>query len=121
MASCRPPPYAYADGGYGGGGYGGGGGCGQDHFTLLGAHAGVTVLGVDLGASAHLGVPVDSECGGGSPVFVPRPYAPPPPAPMTYGYQGYGEQSYAPEGYAPPPQPPMTYGYPCGCIAPPRW
>ena len=111
-----PLPYAYAGGGYGGEGYGGGGGgCGQDRFTLLGAHAGVTVLGVDLGASAHLGVPVDEECGGGAPAFQPRPYAP---APMAYGYQGYGEQ-----GYAPPPPPQMTYGYgyPCGCMAPSRW
>ena len=94
------------------------GGCRQDRFTLVGARAGVTVLGVDLGGSAHLSVPVDSECGGG-PAFEPRPYAPPP-APMAYGYyQGY-QQTYAPP---PPPQPPMNYGYgyPCGCMAPPRW
>ena len=104
-----PPPYAYAGGGYAGG-YGG---CRQDRFTLLGARAGVTVLGVDLGASAHLGVPVDGACGGYAPAFQPRPYAP---APMAY-YQGY-EQTYAPP---PPPAQPMAYGYPCGCQAPPRW
>ncbi len=106
-----PPPYAYGGGGYGGG-YGGG--CGHDRFTLLGVHAGVTVLGLDAGASAHLSVPTDGACEGGRPAFTPRPYA----QPMGYGYQGY-EQTYAP----PPPRspPPMAYGYPCGCQAPPRW
>ncbi len=109
-----PPPYAYAGGGYDAG-YGGGrgGGCGQDRFTLVGAHAGVTVLGVDLGAGAGLSVPTDGYCGGGAPAFQPRPYAP---APMAY-YQGY-EQTYAPP--PPPAPPPMAYGYPCGCQTP-RW
>ena len=102
----------YASGGYGGG-YGGG--CGQDHFTLLGARAGVTVLGVDLDASARLGVFAEGECGGGAPAYQPRPYAPPP-APVGYGYQCSACQTYAP----PPPPPPVSYGYPCGCMAPPR-
>ena len=107
---------AQAQPGYGGYGYGepppppyqevGGGppaACGRDNFTLLGAHAGVTVLGLDLGASAHLGVPVDGDCGQGAaaPAYEPRPYAPPEPA-----------------GYAPPPEygpPPSPCGEPaCG-------
>ena len=108
-----PPPYIYVGDVYGG--------CrSHDEFTLLGAHAGVTVLGLDLGASAHFGVPVESGCEGGSaPVFVPRPYAPPP-VPMAYGPPPYAYQSYAPP---PPPQPPMGYAYgdPCGCVMPPRW
>ena len=119
-----PPPYAYS------GGYGeatpsscGGG----DGFTLLGAHAGVTVLGVDLGASAHLGVPAGSACEAPPPAFTPRPYAPPQYAPTGYAEQGeefqggYGQQGYPEgEGYAPPPR---GWGYqdPCGCVAPPRW
>ena len=104
-----PPPYGYAQ-------VNSGGGCHTDHFTLLGAHAGVTVLGVDLGASAHLGVPVERSCGGGSEVIAPRAYAPPPPMPYSpppYAYQG--EPGY---GYAPPPRP-MAWG--CGCAVPERW
>ena len=105
-----PPPYAYVGVGYGGG-------CRSDRFTLVGAHAGVTVLGVDLSGAAALSVPVDEYCGGGVPVFEPRPYAPPP-QPMAYG--PCCQQTYAPP---PPPPPPMNYGYsyPCGCQAPPRW
>ncbi len=73
----------------------------------------MTVLGVDLDASTRLNVGAEGYCGGGSAVFTPRPYAPPP-APMGY-YPSY-EQTYAP-----PPPPPMAYSYPCGCVAPPRW
>ncbi len=72
-----PPPYAYAGVGYGGG-YGGG--CGRDRFTLVGAHAGVTVLGVDLGAGAGLSVPTDGACG--------APGAGVPAAPLCAGAHG---------------------------------
>ncbi len=109
-----PPPYAYVRTGHGGGG------CHEDHFTLLGAHAGVTVLGVDLGASAHLGVPYERGCGGGyAEEIVPRAYAPPPPvqyAPPSYAYQGV--QGY---GYAPAEPPPRPMGWGCGCAIPGRW
>ena len=133
-----PAPYQEVGGGYEGG-------CNRENFTLLGAHAGVTVLGVDLGASAHLGVPVDEGCGGyAAPAYAPRPYAPPeqpanygPPPPYAYaqqgyqeGYQGYAEPSYAMQGppapgygYAPmaePMQQGWGYAAPCGCAAP-RW
>ena len=58
-----------------------------------GAHAGVTVLGIDVGASAGLHVGLHDRCRGGGPVA----YAPPPP---SYGApQAYGP----PEGYGPPP------------------
>ena len=115
-----PPPYQEIGRSYAGGG------CGGDRFTLLGAHAGVTVLGVDLDAGAGLSVPT-GYCGDGGQVeqFEPRPYAPPPApmayappayayAPPAYAYQGYAAQSYQ------PPMPPPSYPAPCGC-EPPRW
>ena len=74
-----PAPYEV----YGGGGAGGG--CGGDRFTLLGAHAGVTVLGVDLGAGVGLSVPT-GYCGEAQPEsFQLRPYAMEEPAPAAYG------------------------------------
>lgn len=94
-------------------------------FTLVGARAGVTVLGVNLdgGAGVRLSVGDDGYEGGHRHHHHSRPvaYAPPPPPPQ-----------YAPEPqYAPPP----AYGYgggyvtsysyptypaPCGC-APYGW
>lgn len=97
-----PPAYAY----YGAptGGYGGG--CG-DRFTIVGAHAGVTVLGIDVGGGA--GVSVGGYCnqGGG---YAPQAYAPPQPV-----YQPAPQPVYQP---APPP---MYYPAPqaAPCCAPP--
>jgi len=126
----RPP---YATGAY----IGIGAGEPDCSFTIAGAHAGVTVLGVNLGAGARVGVPL--SCGpeppaayrtayGPAPQQVyadpPQPYAParaygyPPPIYLqpAYGYPGGG---YAqPNIYPPPP----AYGYPaqpCGCEAAP--
>ncbi|WP_158915954.1 hypothetical protein [Caulobacter sp. S45] len=108
------PAYAYA--GYNGGGQGGGysqaydeGNC--DSFTIVGAHAGVTVLGLNAGAGAHLGVG-DDACRGhhhSRIQFTPPPapqYAPPP----QYAPQGPCCMAPPPQ-YAPPPRP-------C-CMAPP--
>ena len=82
--------YGYPPGGYGSFGYGGydsgtpayaSGGAGYGYapyrprgFTLLGARAGVTVLGIDVDASAKLKVGASGWSGGH------RGYAPPPPA-----------------------------------------
>jgi hypothetical protein len=117
-----PAPYQVE-----GGGYYGGSGCGGDRFTLLGAHAGVTVLGVDLGAGAGLSVPTGGYCGGEAQSFEPRAYAPPPPAPAAYAPPAYGYappayayQSYAAQSYGPPPMMAPPPAYPCGCEAP-RW
>ena len=126
-----PPPYQE----FGGGGQAT---CGRDHFTLLGAHAGVTVLGLDAGVSAHLGVPLDEDCGQGyaQPTYEPRPYAPPEqpagygPPPYAYALPGYGQPAYPQMAYPQPmyaepayalqpqPQPMWGYGAPCGCGAP---
>ena len=101
--------------------------CERDNFTLLGAHAGVTVLGLDLGASAHLGVPVDGDCGQSyaQPAYEPRPLAPPEPPP-AYGPPPvyYAMPAPPPMVYSPPqPQyaPAWGYGAPCGCAAPASW
>ena len=113
-----PPPYQEIGRSYAGG-------CGGDRFTLLGAHAGVTVLGVDLDAGAGLSVPTGGYCGGEVESFEPRPYAPPPApmayAPPAYAYAppSYAYQSYAAQSYQ-PPMPPPSYPSPCGCEAP-RW
>ncbi len=111
----RPP---YATGAY----IGVGVGDPDCSFTIAGAHAGVTVLGINIGAGARVGVPTGG-CArdAGPPAYGDRPqpypaaqpYGYPPPA---YGYQGGGYQG----GYAQPvayPQP-APYGYPappCGC------
>ena len=121
-----PAPYQV----YGGGYYGGGGGCGGDRFTLLGAHAGVTVLGVDFGGGLGISVPYGDYCGAAQQEsYAPRPYAPvesppaaygPPPAYPQYAPQSYapapayGYQGYAAQSYGPPPQ---AYPSPCGCGA----
>ena len=101
--------------------------CGRDNFTLLGAHAGVTVLGLDLGASAHLGVPVDGDCSQvyAQPAYEPRPLAPPEP-PQGYGPPPvYYAMPAPPMVYSPAPQPQYApawgYGAPCGCGAPASW
>jgi hypothetical protein len=113
------------------------GGCSVDRFTLVGAHAGVTVLGVDLGAGAGLSVPVGGGCAAPAEPYAPRPYAPPAPAayaPPPYAEPAYAPQAYAPQAYGPPPAygyaqsygyaqgyaPPMPAAYPppCGCAAP---
>jgi hypothetical protein len=105
------PRPAYAASGYD---YNGGG---RERFTLLGARAGVTVLGVDLDASAGLRIGLHDRGGyPRGPVYAPAPYAEP-----DYGY------AYAPppQAYGPPPMPysyaPQApvygFGYPmvCGC------
>jgi hypothetical protein len=118
------PAYAYA--GYGAppqGGYSQAydeGDC--DSFTLLGAHAGVTVLGLNLGAGTHLGVG-DDGCHRHHGHHIqyappPEPQGPPPemgPPPQM----GPGPCCQAPPpppccAYAPPPPP-----APCCAAAPP--
>lgn len=105
-AYSQYPTYDYAEGGYEKD-------CG-DRFTLAGAHAGVTVLSIDLDGGARLAV------GGGChhhhhPVRYAAPPAPPAPPP-GYGYPAYAppqpmyqQPMYQQPAYAPPP--PM----PCGC------
>ena len=112
------PPAPYVEqGGY----QGGGGGCGGgEGFTLLGARAGVTVLGFDLGADTHFNAPSFNACGGGGGGYAQPSYAPappaPPPEPMGYAPPpSYGYESYAPPPMAPPPQTAWGYAQPCGC------
>lgn len=120
------PAYAY------GGGYEGGHG---GRFTLAGARAGITVLGIDLDGSANLKIGLHDHHGGGRQVVYAQPpqpvYAPAPEVNSGgYGYvsAGYGQgyaQTYATQTYvaqdysgaaygcgqcAPPPPPP------CGCV-----
>jgi hypothetical protein len=111
----RPP---YATGAY----IGLGAGDPDCSFTIAGAHAGVTVLGINLGAGARVGLP--GGCAADvRQVGYGQPYGPPPrplyadqPQP-NYPPQPYG---YPQQGYAPPVAypPPGPYGYPappCGC------
>ena len=115
----RPP---YATGAY----IGVGVGSPDCSFTIAGAHAGVTVLGINLGGGARIGLP--GSCGPDvapaaygpppQPTYAPQPYGYPPPA---YSFQGDGYQGAGYQGgYAQPvayPQP-APYGYPpppCGC------
>jgi hypothetical protein len=98
-----PPPYAaYADVD------GPAQACDDHGFTIVGAHAGVTVLGFGLNGGARFTAP--SDCGHhhhhrgeGAPQFAPRPYAPPMAyAPPPYAQPGYGEEGYpAPCGCGP--------------------
>ena len=100
-------------------------------FTLAGARAGVTVLGVDLDASANLKIGLHDRLRGGGVVYAPQPaYAQPVYAGgyESGGYQGggyanggyayggggyaYGEQHAT--GYVPAPQPYYPPS-PCGC------
>jgi hypothetical protein len=117
------PPYSV-------GGYAGydGGGC--EGFTLAGANAGVTVLGISVGggASARIG----GGCGGG---YQGAAYASAPvyqggyPQGGSYGPPAYAQPVYAPvaypsqPAYAPPPygypQPGYGYGQRCGCQSQP--
>ena len=129
------PPYA--SGGYG---YGGGD-C--EGFTIAGVHAGVTVLGVNVGAGGRARIGGDCRGGGGgyapAPVYQGGAYQG-----AGYGYQqqGYQDQGggyygqpqyaqpqyaqpqYAQPQYAPAYAAPAAYGYaqpvyaqpaPCGC------
>lgn len=117
----RPP--------YGTGAYMGvGGGDADCSFTLAGAHAGVTLLGINLGGGARLSVPGGCSGDHGGQVAYS---APPPPPPQPYGYQppgpppGYGYQGAYQAGYgyqggyaAPVAYPAPGYVYasqPCGC------
>jgi hypothetical protein len=126
------PPYAA--GGYGG--YGDGGDC--QGFTIAGVHAGVTVLGVNVGAGGR--ARIGGDCRGGGQAYAPQP------AYQGGGYQGagygYQQQGYQDQGggyygqpqyaqpiyaqpqYAPAYAAPAAYGYgqqvyaqpaPCGC------
>lgn len=80
-------------------------------FTLLGARAGVTVLGIDVDASAKLTVGAHGWGGGSRPTY----YAPP--------QQGYAPPPPPEPAYMPAPQPMyvqpswgVSYGYGyCGC------
>ena len=109
-AGPRPP---YATGAYIGLGLG----SPDCSFTIAGAQAGITILGISLGGGARLGVG-----GGCHEHYRDAQYAPPPPPAYQGGYQGGGYQSggyqrgyAAPIGYpAPPPcncqpQPPVVY------------
>ncbi len=119
----RPP---YATGAYVGLGIG----SPDCSFTLVGAHAGVTVLGINAGAGARIGLPGGCREEGPAPVAYQPQYAPPPQP--YYGGQGYGggyQGGYYNQGYAAPvaypqpayPQPAYPqpgyggYGQPCGC------
>jgi len=115
----RPP--------YGTGAYVGvGGGDADCNFTLAGAHAGVTLLGINLGGGARLSVP--GGCGGdyGGQVAYSAPpaqpyYQQPAYQPPGYGYQGAYQAGYGYQGgYAAPvvAYPAPVYAYPsqpCGC------
>lgn len=105
---------AYAAGGYAGGGYAP---YHPSRFALFGARAGVTVLGVDVDASAKLTVGASGWGHGRG--YAPPAYAPPPPV-------SYEPPPPPPVSYAPPPmysygyQGPVSYGYSygygaCGC------
>lgn len=95
---------------------------GDGRFTLAGARAGVTVLGVDLDASANLKIGLHDRYRGGGAVYAPQP-PPPAYAQPVYGggYEGgyagggyaYGEQHAT--GYIPSPQPYYPSPAPCGC------
>jgi hypothetical protein len=138
--SAQAQPYGYAGGGYVGGelpapayayaGYGAPpqGGYSQaydegdcDSFTLLGAHAGVTVLGLNLGAGTHLGVG-DGGCRrhhGHHIQYTPPPEPQGPPEMGPPPQMGPGPCCQAPPpppccAYAPPPPP-----APCCAVAPP--
>ncbi len=103
-AYSQYPTYDYGDRGYRED-------CG-DSFTLAGAHAGVTVLGIDLDGGARLAVGDQGRCHHHQhrAQHAPPAYAQPapPPPPVSYGYRGYAppQPMYQQPAYAPPP---------CGC------
>ena len=123
------------------GGYAGyadeGSDCGRDKFTILGAHAGATVLGFNAGVGGHFGF--GDGCGHHHHAHAApaQAYTPPPEPPQVdpypaaypqapwgapYAYRTYGR----PQTYAPPPPsyaPPRPGAYdPCDvCARPPGW
>jgi hypothetical protein len=119
------PPYSA------GGGYAAAGDC---RFTLAGVHAGVTLLGVEVGGGVRASLPADcpqEASYGGEPVGAVQPYGV---QPSAYGYQGgypppqgyypqpaaYPQPVAYPAPYASPSYAPAPYGYappPCGCQA----
>jgi len=123
------PPYG--SGAYGYAGFNGGG-C--DGFTIAGAHAGVTVLGIDIGGGAR--ARIGGDCHGYGAGYAPPP--PPPEYPGPYMNGGYYNQEpayAAPVAYpAAPVYAAPAYGYssytyvqqpmyaaPCGCVAYPAY
>jgi hypothetical protein len=112
-----PPAYAYYGHQYGGGGCGG-------RFTIVGAHAGVTVLGIDIGGGASASIPLYCDRGQG---YAPQAYAPPPQPvyqPPVYQPPVYQPPQYAPQAYYAPPAPmypPQYAAPPCGCERPQGW
>ncbi|MHB8283822.1 MAG: hypothetical protein ACYDD1_04020 [Caulobacteraceae bacterium] len=113
-ANLPPPAYAYDTQQYADPG------CGR--FTIVGAHAGVTVLGIDIGGGASASVPY---CNGGQDyapqAYAPRPqpvYQPPMYQPPVYQPPVYQPQYYAPR---PPMYLPQGYAPPCGCDRPQGW
>jgi hypothetical protein len=111
-----PPAYAYYGQQYGDAS------CG-DRFTIVGAHAGFTVLGIDVGGAASASV--GGACDHGRD-YAPQAYAPPPQPvyqPPVYQPPQYAPQ-YAPQAYyapRPPMYPPQGYAPPCGCDRPQGW
>ena len=102
---------AYASGGYGYAPYA------RRGFPLLGARAGITVLGIDLDADASLRIGASGWGGGGGgyrqPSYAPPVQYAPPPQPVYQPYpQSYVQPSYGwSAGYS-------GYGYGggyCGC------
>jgi hypothetical protein len=96
-------------------------------FTIAGAHAGITVLGISVGAGAR--ARAGEDC--------PRAAPPAPPVPAAYGPEAYAPSAPAPypayaPAYAPPGysyalpsypveqvwvSPPYSYApSPCGCV-----
>jgi hypothetical protein len=79
----RPPYASNAYAGYDGGGCGG--------FTIVGVHAGVTVLGIDVGAGGRARIGGDCRSGyTGGAAYAPAP---------VYQGQGYSGQGYQAQGY----------------------
>lgn len=107
-----------------------GAGNGDCGFTIAGAHAGVTVLGIRAGAGARVGLPGGCRYDA-PPAYAGQAYAQPgygPPQPyyasqayggeVSYYQQGYAQPAYGPPAYAQPvyaPPPAPAYGQPCGC------
>ncbi len=108
-----PPPYASGPYDY----------AGVEHharhgFTLAGARAGITVLGIDLDAHAALDIGVHDPSYGHARrhAYAPRPYAP---QPYATGYAPQPEPAYAEPMYAPQPSYAPSYGPPAYEYAPP--
>ena len=106
-------------------------GCG-DRFTIAGVHAGVTVLGVDVGGgvAASVGGYCEHHYHHRRVEYAQPAYAPPPVYQQPAYPQPYQQRySYAPPQqpvYAPPPPMPWQGGQqgyvsPCGCGEPQGW